>query len=183
MKKINSKNILIFVLVILVAMLSFGVYKEHKLLSLNEKIYPYKRLISGKKYVDNYFGYSLDIPNDGNQYVLGEGGDFNGFFTTINIGVLNNNKDMTWQYPAGRAGILEVTRFQIVPSYSWKSEKGICDKSEGPCFENIVIASSTDYVFSTYYPRPNLDSEEAYILDRKFDFDVENNLKVFEVKK
>ena len=149
--------------------------------------YPYE-LHDEPVFTHPYFGLSVTMPSSWGEYVVRE--YYRGPDTVIAIGLPLESEEAisAMPYPESRAGVFEVAHFKVTPAAFWESEEGMCGDEE-MCFENEIIASSTSFVVSTYYPRPyagwdfaaEYGQSEPYVASVKDDLDVETALEVFEI--
>lgn len=149
--------------------------------------FPYQ-ILTTPVYANKELGFSISLPQSWTSYAIRE--DHSGLITAITIGLpLKYASSSSFlSYPESAAQVIDIARFQITPAFAWRSEKGSCDGANGPCFENDVIASSTEYVFSTLYPRPHAGwgfvdeygDSESYVRSVWEDLDLDGSLRVFE---
>lgn len=149
--------------------------------------FPYQ-ILTTPTYINKELGFSVTLPKSWTNYAIRE--DRSGLSTVITFGLpLNYASSSSFlSYPESKAQVVDIAHFQITPAFAWRSEKGSCDGADGPCFENDVIASSTEYVFSTLYPRPHAGwgfadeygDSESYVRAVWEDLDLDKSLRVFE---
>ncbi len=150
--------------------------------------FPYQ-IFNTPVYVNKALGFSITVPSSWKRYAVREDND--GINVVITLGLpLERATSTPVGYPENSSHVINIEHFKITKSFAWKSEIGRCADVDGPCEESDVMASSSQYVFSTFYPKPHAgwnfseyftnNEPEPYVVAVWKDFDLKSSLKVFE---
>jgi hypothetical protein len=153
-----------------------------------ETHYPYQ-IVETPTYTNKELGFSITVPSSWKRYAIQEASDGDTTVVTIGLPAVHASTLKALPYPESKAGVFDIARFKVTRENAWKDERGTCDRIKDElCIENDFIASSTLYVFSTYYPKPLLDWTpedflhvgESEVGKLHNDFDLKKSLRVFE---